>query len=53
MCHHVVHNMPVGLLSNQNRSVKLKRLVLELTEALGNYAKICREWAWYEITNTV
>jgi transposase InsO family protein len=32
-------------LNNQIRSVKLKRLILELAEGLGNDAKVCREWA--------
>lgn len=37
--------MEVILKKNQFRSVKLKRLILELAEALGNDSKVCREWA--------
>ncbi len=36
--------MEVRLSKHQIRSVKLKRLVLELAEALGNVSNTCQEW---------
>jgi len=36
--------MEVGMSQKKLRSVRLKKLIIELAEAHGNVAKVCREW---------
>jgi transposase InsO family protein len=44
LCYIVGHNMEVWTEKYQRRSVKLKKLILDMAEALGKVSEVCREW---------